>query len=204
MERAYSLLTIRSADNDARVIEGTATTPSADRYGDIVVSTGAVFKCPLALLWQHRHDQPIGQVEFAQVTETGIPFSATIARVDEPGTLKDRLDEAWQSIRAGLVRGISIGFRPLEYSMMDNGGIRYLSWEWVELSAVTVPANAEATINVIRSIDTTTRAALGIGGGHVVHLKQSPARVGATPFVIRTIYRSQDHEADNRGADRGV
>ncbi|MGF6981417.1 HK97 family phage prohead protease [Paraburkholderia atlantica] len=184
MERAYSLLTIRSADENAHVIEGIASTPTPDRYEDIVEPLGAKYALPMPLLWQHNHAQPVGHVEFAQLTDEGIPFRATIAKVDEPGKLKDRLDEAWQSVRARLVRAVSIGFRPLEHAYLDNGGIRYLSWEWLELSLVTVPANSEATINVIRSIDTTARAALGIGGGHVVRLEKSPARVGAIPFVI--------------------
>ncbi|MGF6957994.1 HK97 family phage prohead protease [Paraburkholderia youngii] len=190
MERAYSLLTVRSADDDARVIEGIASTPTADRYGDIVEPLGAQYSVPMPLLWQHDHASPVGAVEFAKLTEEGIPFRATIAQVNEPGRLKDRLDEAWQSVKAKLVRAVSIGFRPLEYSYMDEGGIRYLSWEWLELSLVTIPANADATINTIRSLDSTTRAALGIGGGHVVRLDKHPARACA-PFVIRKINREQ-------------
>lgn len=188
MERAYSLLEIRSADDDARVIEGIASTPTPDRYDDIVEPKGAKYALPMPLLWQHDHASPVGTVEFAKLTADGIPFKATIARIDEPGTLKDRLDEAWQSVKAKLVRAVSIGFRPLEYSYMDTGGVRYLSWEWLELSLVTIPANADATINVIRSLDTTTRAALGMSGGHIAKL--NPARVSA-PFVIRTINREQ-------------
>lgn len=197
MERAYSLLEIKSADDDARVITGIASTPTPDRYDDIVEPKGAKYALPMPLLWQHQHASPVGHVEFAELTDEGIPFRATIARVDEPGNLKDRLDEAWQSVKAKLVRAVSIGFRPLEHSYMENGGVRYLSWEWIELSLVTIPANAEATINTIRSIDTTTRAALGVGGGRVVHLK-SPARASATPFVIRTIHRSKGNETNHR------
>jgi HK97 family phage prohead protease len=190
MERAYSLLTIRSADDDARVIEGIASTPTPDRYSDIVEPKGAVYELPMPLLWQHETDKPVGAVEFAKPNADGIPFKASIAKMDEPGTLKNRLDEAWQSVKAGLVRAVSIGFRPLETSRLDNGGYRYLSWEWLELSLVTIPANAEATINVIRSIDMQARAAFGRGAGRVVRL-DSPARVRVDPFVIRTIHRSQ-------------
>ena len=201
MERAYSMLEVKSANDEARVIEGIASTPTPDRYADIVEPLGAKFALPMSLLWQHKHDAPVGTVEFAKVTKEGIPFKATIARLDEPGTLKDRLDEAWQSVKLGLVRAVSIGFRPLEYAYMDDGGIRYLSWEWLELSLVSIPANAEATINTIRSIDTTTRAALGASGGHVVRLDQPLARAGA-PFVIRKIHRSIENE--HRRTDCGV
>ena len=68
---------------------------------------GAKFNLPMPLLWQHKHDQPVGHVEYAKPTKTGIPFKARIAKSDEPGTLKDRLDEAWQSIKLKLVpRGL--------------------------------------------------------------------------------------------------
>lgn len=161
MNRAYSILDIKSVDEDQRIIEGIASTPSADRMGDVVEPMGAQFKLPMPLLWQHDSRQPIGEVFFAKPTKNGIPFKAKLAQVDEPGKLKDRLDEAWQSIKIGLVRAVSIGFRSIEYSIMEDGGWRFLEWEWLELSAVTIPANADATIQTIKSIDTEQRAASG-------------------------------------------
>lgn len=161
MNRAYSLLTIKSVDEDARVIEGMASTPSPDRVGDVIEPLGAQFTNPTPLLWMHQHDKPIGQTTFGKPTKNGIPFKAQIAKVDEPGTLKDRLDEAWQSVKTGLVRAVSIGFRALEMSFMDGGGIHFLETEILELSLVVVPANAEATITSIKSIDSAQRAASG-------------------------------------------
>ena len=74
-------------------------------------------------------------------------------------SLKDRLDEAWQSIKLGLVRAVSIGFQPIKYAFLKDGsGMEFSEWEWLELSAVTIPANSEATINIIRSIDSEVRA----------------------------------------------
>jgi len=110
MNRAYAVLAIRAVDDEQRVIEGIATTPSTDRMGDIVEPMGATFALPMPLLWQHDHAAPVGMVEFAKPTKAGIPFKATLARVDEPGRLKDRIDEAWQSVKAGLIRAVSIGF----------------------------------------------------------------------------------------------
>ncbi len=53
MKRAYSLFTVKSIDEEQRIIEGIATTPSTDRMGDIVEPEGAQFKLPIPLLWQH-------------------------------------------------------------------------------------------------------------------------------------------------------
>lgn len=161
MNRAYSVLEIRSVDEDARIIRGVATTPTPDRMGDIVEPLGVKFQNPLSLLWQHRHDQPVGSVKFDKPTKEGITFEARIASLADPGVLKDRLDEAWQSVKAGLVRAVSIGFRPLEYAVMEGGGYRFLETEVIELSLVTIPANADATITQIRSIDTALLAATG-------------------------------------------
>lgn len=204
--RAYSFLSVKSIDEGKRVIRGIATTPAVDRVGDIIDPMGVKFTNPLAFLWQHRHDAPIGTVKFDKPTKDGITFEAEIAQTDEPGTLKDRLDEAWQSIKMGLVRAVSIGFRPVEYSFMENGGIKFSETEVYELSAVTIPANSEALIGQVKSIDKSLRAAAGVAEPEipaapeaapaigqkcrVVRLDE-PARVRAKkPFVLRTIVRT--------------
>lgn len=191
LERAYTMLEVRSTDEEHRVIEGIASTPSPDRYEDVIEPMGAKFALPMPLLWQHRSDAPVGDVRFAKPEATGIPFKAHIAQTDEPGKLKERLDEAWQSVKMGLIRAVSIGFRPLEYSMIEGGGVRFLSWEWLELSLVTIPANADATINTIRSFDSALRAATGHTEGVRVVRLNTPARASADPFVIHTIHRSK-------------
>lgn len=157
LDRAYSLLTIKRADDGQRTIEGVATTPAPDRLGDIIEPLGAEFKNPLPLLWQHMGSQPVGHAKFAKPTKDGIAFKARIAKVDEPGTLKDRLDEAWQSVKLGLVGAVSIGFRSIERAYMKGGGIHFLKTEIIELSLVTIPANAEATITNVKSIDRALR-----------------------------------------------
>lgn len=162
MNRAYSVLDIKAVDDEKRVITGIATTPATDRMDDVVEPKGAQFKLPIPFLWQHRHSEPIGHVTDAKVSAKGIEVTVQLAKIEEAGTLKDRLDEAWQSIKAGLVRGLSIGFAPIESANIDGSwGQRFLKWEWLELSAVTIPANAEASIQTIKSIDTAQRAASG-------------------------------------------
>jgi HK97 family phage prohead protease len=153
MVRAYSLLTLKRVNDDDRIIEGIASTPAPDRMGDIVEPEGAEFKLPMPLLWQHNSREPIGHVTAASVTKDGIPISARVMKWDEPGKLKDRLDEAWQSIKSGLVQGLSIGFKSIERSYIDDTySIRFIKWLWFELSVVTIPANAEASITTVRSL----------------------------------------------------
>lgn len=163
MNRAYSVLSVKAVDDEKRVIRGIASTPSPDRMGDVVEPLGAKFKTPMPLLWQHQHDKPVGLVEFAQPNKDGIPFEARLPEITEPGVLKDRVDEAWQSVKAGLVAAVSIGFQaiPEQVERLKSGGLRFKEWEWLELSLVTIPANAEATITAIKSIDADLRAASG-------------------------------------------
>ena len=150
---AYSLLEVKALDDEKREISGIATTPEPDRVGDIVEPLGVKFKNPLPLLWQHRHDSPVGTVKFERPTKSGIAFKASIAKITEPGPLKDLVDMAWQAVKAELVRGVSIGFRPIEYAYIDGGGVRFVESEVYELSLVTIPANASATIQSIKALD---------------------------------------------------
>jgi len=151
--RAYSFLTIKSVSDDKRIIRGVATTPAVDRVGDIVDPLGVKFTNPLPLLWQHQHDKPIGTVKFDKPTKDGITFEAEIPTIEEAGALHDRIEEAWQSIKIGLVRAVSIGFRALEYAFLDEGGIRFMKTEVYELSAVTIPAQPEAVMTSIKNMD---------------------------------------------------
>lgn len=203
-DRAYSLLEIKAVNEEERIIEGIASTPSTDRMGDIVNPLGAKFNLPLPLLWQHQHDKPVGHVVEAEATAAGIKFKAKLAKTEEHGQLKDLLDFAWQSIKMKLVAAVSIGFSPIKYAFLKEGGIEFDEWDWYELSAVTIPAQAEATITTVKSIDAGLRKAAGRPDpeipqreapaatgkkARVVKLDQ-PARDGAKPFVIRSIKRT--------------
>ncbi len=189
MKRAYSVLTCKSIDEEKREIVGIATTPTPDRVGDIVEPKGAVFELPIPLLWQHDPRQPIGHVTEAKVTNDGIEVKCVMAKVDEDGKLKERLDEAWQSIKAGLVRGLSIGFKDIEYSRIgDTYSYRYLKWLWLELSAVTIPANGDCSIQGIKSADQAARrAAPGAQvGSRVVRLDTAGSSASTSPGASGT------------------
>lgn len=179
MKRAYSILDVKSVSEEGgeTVIEGIASTPTPDRYGDVVEPKGAKFALPMPLLWQHQHDKPVGHVFFAKPTRAGIPFKARLPKVSEPGVLKDRIDEAVQSVKAGLVSAVSIGFRALKDGMeyLEGGGIRFKEWEWLELSLVTIPANADATITTVKAIDSQLRAAFGASQPRVARLSSAGA-----------------------------
>ena len=146
-------------------LRGTATTPTPDRLGDVIDPMGVTFAPDLPLLWQHKTDKPVGRVRFSEPTETGIEFEAQIQKSEgvQSATLRDRLDEAWESVKLGLVKAVSIGFKSIEHEFMKKSdGILFKKIETLELSLVTIPAQSEATITQIKSIDSPLIAASGI------------------------------------------
>ena len=184
LKRAYATLDIKAMPDvpgQKRTFTGIASTPSTDRMDDVVMPKGAKFKLPIPLLWQHDSRQPIGWVTAARVTDKGIEIDGEVAQIDEVGPLQQRITDAWQMMRAKLVRGLSIGFNGLETSRIEGSyGLKYLSWEWLELSAVTIPANQDCSITAIKSIDLQQRAALGLTRKGVVRLDPSPPGVSGT------------------------
>lgn len=155
MTKAYSVLKVKAINetDDERTITGIASTPNMDRDSDVMDMMGAKFALPIPLLWQHNHNMPVGEVTSATVTPDGIEIVAKIAKIDEEGVLKNRIDEAWQSIKSGLVKCLSVGFRAIDYDYIaDSYGLNIKSWEWYELSVVTVPANADAIITSAKQI----------------------------------------------------
>lgn len=210
MHRAYSLFEVKSLDAKRRSFSGLATTPALDRVSDSIDPLSAQFKNPLVLLHQHDHKSPIGTVTFKKPTKAGIPFEAEIPVINEPGPLKDRTDTAWGEIEHGLVRAVSIGFRPDMERTKPNkaGGYDFEGIEIFELSTVSVPANAQALIHTIKSLDDAAMAEAGVEPpaedpeipaapepaatgkkARVVKLDDA-ARVRAQPFVVQKIKRT--------------
>ena len=179
MNRAYSILELKSVDQEKRILTGIATTPATDRMEDIVEPKGAVFNLPIPFLWQHRGDQPVGHVTKANVSDAGITVTVQMVKPFEgaPKSWADRLDSAWADVSTGLVRGLSIGFKPLESTDIDGTwGRRFLKWAWLELSGVTIAANMEASIQTIKSMDEEIRAGRGI---KLVNARDAALRRGA-------------------------
>lgn len=195
MDRAYSTLEIKALDDETGTITGIASTPSPDRMDDIVLPEGAKYRLPIPLLWQHNHSDPIGEVIEAKITAKGIEVVAKVAL-----GVTDEIDRYWKLMKAGLVRGLSIGFRGLKVAQIEGSwGVEFQEWEWLELSAVTIPANAEASIATVKEFAAKPQgaaaivlpaqkpAASGTKGLPVVKLS-APARDRAKPFVVRKIH----------------
>lgn len=181
--RAYSVLEIKSFDEDTRAFTGVATTPTTDLMEDVVESKGGQFKLPIPFLWQHDKERPVGHITHAQISDNEIAVRGRLERPFEgaPASWAERLNVAWADIKTGLVRGLSIGFKPLEWEPIKGTyGNRFTKWTWLELSAVTIPANTDASILTIKSIAAREeQAASGRNAASRVVRLDSPAGVTA-------------------------
>lgn len=160
-KRAFGLVQIKSIDEDQRVIRGIATTGSVDRMGDIVVPEGVKSARDIPLFLHHDSREVVGRAVLGKAANGGIPFEARLPKVAEAGRLRDRVDEAWQSLKYGLITAVSIGFNVVNdaYERMKEGGYRFLETEVLELSLVPIPAQPEAVITGIKNFDA---AAIGV------------------------------------------
>lgn len=118
-----------------------------DRYGDIVDPNGWVLtnfkKNPIAL-FGHSSSFPIGTWSNIRVEGKRLIAKLNFAA---RGT-SERIDELISLVEQGILRAVSVGFRPLEAEPIDKekpyGGQRYTKQELLETSLVSVPANPAA------------------------------------------------------------
>jgi len=99
---------------------------------------------------------------------TASATEAKLAQVDGPPSLKEKLDGYFELIRRGLVKGISIGFRPLEMEPIETGWL-IKTWELLEASVVTIPANASCSIDSVKALAKTRSSAVSLRSppGHI-------------------------------------
>ena len=187
MDRAYALLDVKALDPERRTFSGLASTPELDRQGHSLDPAGATYRNPLPLLLFHDQKQPIGTVTL-HATAAGIAFNATLPTIDTPGRVKDRVDEAWHSIQQGLITGVSIGFRVLDGAVqaLKSGGLRLLKTEIFELSLVTIPANAQASILMVKSLAASRPHEPGVAG-----VSLDRAQKGAPPAMTKQTIAEQ-------------
>lgn len=146
-------LLIKGISEDLRQITGIASTNDVDRDGEVMDIATATFRGEVPLIWQHEHKMPaIGTARLFKDGSRAIKFSAQFAKLDEPGALKDRVDMAWQSVKSGLVKFISIGAVGGHRQYRKDAPPLLVGMEVVEISTVTIPANAAATIDSVKAL----------------------------------------------------
>jgi len=146
------------ADNmlGERQIRVIASDPTVDRVKDIMVPEGCVldsYKANPIVLFNHDPSAPIGNAAVA------VQNGRVEALIDfAPKGISTKADEICALYKTGVLRAVSVGFQPIEYEQIKDGGVRYNKWALMELSGVSVPANSNA-VTIERSMATSTKAA---------------------------------------------
>lgn len=149
-----------AVDKVADPIVAVINTADLDRYGTIVDPKGCDFEQYLRnpiVLWQHGMDMaignwPVGAVQSITRSDAEMEVELSFDTESELGAELDRL------YRKKILRGFSIGFLPSDavFEMVEGKEImRYTKWELLELSAVSVPANAQALSRAVGEVKTT-------------------------------------------------
>lgn len=151
-----------------------------DRYGDIVEPSGWDLKWfkqnPIAL-FGHSSSFPIGTWSDARV-EGG----KLIARLNlaARGT-SQRIDELISLVEQGILRAVSVGFKPMKWEPMDKekpyDGTRFLKQELMECSLVSVPANP-AALAVAKTMNLSTETMSLAFGEHAETRRRDLAATG--------------------------
>jgi HK97 family phage prohead protease len=139
---------------DDRTVRFIASDESVDRYGDVIAADGwqlKNFRAAPRFLWNHDYNSPIGTVPEIEVKGTRL---LARAKFEAKGIFKALSDSLWESVKAGLINTVSVGFtvgneKGIDYDYIYDDdervtGYRYLRPELLELSLVTVPANPNA------------------------------------------------------------
>lgn len=100
----------------------------------------------IKLLWQHQMHEPIGQIEELFEDERGLYMEGRLLLSVQRGR------EAYDLMKIGALKGLSIGYRPVKYDIDAQSGVRLLQQvELFEISVVTFPANVQAGVTVVKA-----------------------------------------------------
>ncbi len=134
---------IQKAARSAEGLEFVLSDESVDRVGDVILAEGwqlANFKRNPIALFGHDQSTPIGMWENLRVE--GAKLMGTL-KLAAQGT-SQRIDEIVSLIEQGILKAVSVGFKPIDSEPMTGGGVRYKRQELLETSVVSVPANPAA------------------------------------------------------------
>jgi uncharacterized protein len=146
-------------------IEGVAWAWSPDRIGDVIEKGAfAAAKLPLPMLFGHDMNDPVGAWTEASEDAEGLRIKGNLL-VNEVA----RAREVRALVKAGAVRGISIGFVTRKAEPRSGGGRLIKSLEWLEASLVAIPmhpgarvTSAKSAIEAIRIAEAINRTANAI------------------------------------------
>lgn len=141
----------KSGDDDGKLyIEGYASTADKDRHGDVIIPAAwknglKDYKKNPILLAFHDHSRPVGKVENLEIDDNGLKIRGFISKA---------AGDLYSLVQEGIVSAFSVGFMMKDADYDKATDIFVIKEaELLEVSLVSVPANAAATFNLSKSLD---------------------------------------------------
>jgi len=160
MEILRTLVHVAVKELGDRTLEIAGSTEDVDRMGDIIRAKGwklAPFKKNPVFMWGHDYSQPpIGRATKVWVDKETQKLMFNIEFAD--AETYEFADTIYKLYKGGFLHATSVGFIPLEWEGKSDElpypnweGNVFTSQELLELSAVPVPANANALVTARES-----------------------------------------------------
>jgi HK97 family phage prohead protease len=156
---SFGICKASDVNEDERTVVAIISTGAIDRDSEVLSPKGIILddfvKNPV-VPWSHNTSEPpIGKALWIKKGTKRITAKVKFA-------MTERAEEVWQLFKGGFLNAFSVGFRPLAghrptpddiKKNPDLADARFIfdSWELLEFSVVTVPANAEALATAIKS-----------------------------------------------------
>lgn len=195
--------TSAQVDVSEKGIVAIASTSTEDRHGEIVDVEGwdlKNFKKNPVLQWAHDHTQPpIGVAKKVWIEGTGkkakLMFEPVFHEVTEQARAIKRLFEE------KILKTFSVGFRPLE-----SDGDKFLKQELLEISAVNVPANADAMMMAYKAlkgdVNEDTMQSIGIPATFIKEMGAMRQEMSIIKGQLDTAVKGLQHLNPHPGRDQ--
>ena len=133
--------------DDKKPLVFIANEESPDRMGDVIEAAGwelsAFVQNPVMMLAHDHKGLPIGTWRDVKVEGKQLLATANFDSADPEALAVEG------KYRRGIMKGVSVGFRPLEFDIVNGGGhetFRFKKVELLEISAVAIPAHPAALL----------------------------------------------------------
>lgn len=158
-KQSFGLCKATDINEEERSVVAVISTESVDRDSEVLVPRGMDaenFRKNPVVPWSHQAgDPPVGKALWVKRGTKRITAKVKFATTE-------RAEEVWQLFKGGFLNAFSVGFKPLEgrrptpedikaNPMLAEARFMFTKWELLEFSPVTVPANAEALAQAIKS-----------------------------------------------------
>lgn len=135
------------ADDDGTITGMAWPFGKADRIGDMIEKGAfAGASLPLPMLFGHDGNDPVGAWSEARETDQGLELRGALLVKDVA-----RAREVSALVKAGAVRGISIGFLTKKAIKRTGGGRTIKELELIEASLVAIPMHPGARVTSAKS-----------------------------------------------------